>query len=146
MAQSNWISVEADVEEVQKALAGTSKSLSSIQRQTIGIIARGTVKAIKQGIRENHLKKTGALLKCYGYRIKKDGSQGSVYPRGSSGSSIFPEAFIQNYGHEGPTKKAPSWSVAPKAFVQKGEAYAQNGSYMNELQAMVDKNLSKYWE
>mgnify|MGYP007069885041 CR=1 FL=1 len=145
MAESQWISVTASVEEVQKALAGTSKSLNSIQRQTIAVIARGTVKAIKQGIKESVGKRTGELLKCYGYRIRRDGSRGSVYPRGSSGASIFPKAFIQNYGHEGPTARASSWKILPKAFIQKGEKYASGSDYMRELQSLVDKNLKKYW-
>ncbi len=143
--QSNWISVSADVEEVQKALAGTAKSLTSIQRQTIAVIARGTVKAIKQGIKETTGRHTGELLKCYGYRIRRDGSRGTVYPRGTSGSKIFPKAFVQNYGHEGKTKKAQNWSVAPKCFIQKGEQYASGSAYMPELQNLVDKTLSKYW-
>lgn len=145
MAESNWISVEADVKEVQQALSETNKSLTSIQRQSIAVIAKGTVKAIKQGIRENVGKRSGELLKCYGYRVKRDGSSGSVYPRGKSGSAIFPKAFIQNYGHTGATKRAQEWTVAPKAFIQKGERYIESASYTQELQRLVDKNLAKYW-
>ena len=139
MAKSNWIVVSADVEEVQKALAGTSKSLTAIARQSIAVIARGTVKAIKQEIQSTTERHTGALLKCYGYRIKKDGSSGSVYPRGVSGSQIFPKVFALNYG----TDKKPN--LKPRAFVQKGEQYAQSGTYMSELEKLVEDNLRKYW-
>lgn len=136
---SNWISVSADVEEIQRALEGTSKSLTAIQRQSIAVIARGTVKAIKREISDTTEKHTGELLKCYGYRIKKDGSSSSVYPRGISGSRIFPKVFALNYG----TDKKPH--LRPRAFVQKGEQYVQQGDYMTELEKLVEQNLQKYW-
>lgn len=142
---ADWIVVEADVEEVKKALSGTAKSLTTIQRQTIAVMAKGAVKAIKAGINSSTTKRTGELLKCYGYRIKKDGSSGSVYPRGVSGSHIFPKVFVQNYGHTGETKKAKSWTVKPKGFIQRGQDYLRQGSYSEELNNLVEKELKKYW-
>ena len=145
MADNNWVIVSADVAEVQKALEGTTKSITSIQRQTLGIIARGTVKAIKAGIAESTTKRTGELLKCYAYRVRKDGSKANVYPRGSSGAKIFPKVFIQNFGHEGPTKTKKDWRVMPKGFVEKGEQYAESGGYNQDIQKMIDRELAKVW-
>ena len=56
------ISVEADIAEVQEALSGTSKSLAAIERKTLSIIAKGTVKAVKGGIRQTLKSRTGELL------------------------------------------------------------------------------------
>ena len=46
---------ESKVAEAQKALAGTNKSLKSIQKQTVGIVARGAVKQIKAVIKATTL-------------------------------------------------------------------------------------------
>ena len=48
------ITIEADVQKAQDALAGTSKSLAAIERKTLSIVASGTVKAVKGGS-EKHL-------------------------------------------------------------------------------------------
>lgn len=148
MAQSNWIVVEAEIDEVQKALEGTSKSFTSIQKQALGILARNSVKnlrhSIRQGIKDKP-RSTGELQKSYGFRVKKDGSEANVYPRGESGSKIFPKAFIQNYGHEGPTARAKEWTLKPKGFIQQAEAKLQGNAYDAELSKMVDKVLLKEW-
>lgn len=133
--------VSADISKAQKALSETDKSLSSIQRKTLSIIGRGTVKAIKGGIRTSLKKRTGELLKAYRYKTRKNGTA-TVYPNGENGSTIFPKAYVQNYGYEGKTKRA--WNK-PHNFVQKGEQYANSNSYMNEVEKMIDKELKKYW-
>lgn len=147
--QSNWIVVEAEIEAVQNALASTSKSFSSIQKQSLGIIARNAVAKIRQEIKsgiKDKIHSTGELQKSYGFRVKKDGSEANIYPRGLSGSKIFPKAFIQNYGHSGPTSKADNWEVKPKGFIEKTENAIENNSFESDLQKMVDKIFSKYWD
>ena len=135
------ISISADVTEVQEALSQTAKSLQSIERKTLSIASRGTVKAIKMGIRETLHRRTGGLLKAYKYKVHKEGFS-NVYPNGKSGSDVFPKAFILNYGYKGPTKRAIN---KPHGFIQKGEIYASNGSYMPEVEKMIQKELEKYW-
>lgn len=146
--QSNWIVVEAEIDEVEKALEGTSKSFTSIQKQALGILARNTVKNVRQLIRQGIKDKprsTGELQKSYGFRVKKDGSEANVYPRGASGSKIFPKAFIQNYGHSGPTARASDWTIKPKGFIEWGENLLASRQYDEQLSKMVDKQLAKYW-
>lgn len=148
MARGNWIVVEAQVDEVQKALAGTSKSMRSIQRQAVGIVARKGVRLVRKHIRQaiaDRSRSKGALAKSYGFRVRKDGSQASIYPRGEAGSSVFPKAFVNNWGHTGPTKRAAEWKVAPKGFVQRTEEELSSDSFRAELGAMVDKVLRRYW-
>lgn len=148
MGQNKWISVEAEIGEVQKALAGTSRNFTSIQKQALGILARNTVRtlrnAIKTGIKDKS-RSTGGLQKAYGFRVKKDGSEANIYPRGASGGEIFPKAFVQNYGYEGPTVRAKNWSVKPKGFVQQAELKLQGNDYNSELNKMIDKVLAKEW-
>lgn len=62
----DFISVEADIKEVQKALSGTAKSLRSIQRQVLGTIARGAVKKIKGVINTSTKRQTGELRRHTG--------------------------------------------------------------------------------
>lgn len=142
MAQ--FIEIESDIEKVQKALEQTNKSIPSIERQVIGIIARGTVKAIKGGMQAviysrepaKGYERTGELMKCYGYKVKKEGS-GSVYPRGVSGSRIFPKVYALNYGDKIRNK--------PHGFIEYGQNYAMSGAYEEEIEKMIDKELRKYW-
>ncbi len=148
MAKSQWISVEAEIDEVQKALEGTSKSLTSIQKQALGIIARSGVKTIRREIKLSILDKSrssGQLSSSYGFRVKKDGSEANIFPRGKGGSSVFPKAFVNNYGFSGPTVRAENWNFAPKGFVEKTENYLESNSFDGELQKMIDKSLAKYW-
>ena len=133
--------VKADLKQAQDALAGTNKSLASIQRKTLSIIARGTVKAVNVGIRSTLHRRTGELLKAFGYKVHKNGVA-NVYPRGENGSAIFPKSYVLNYGYTGPTKRAIN---KPHSFIQYGEAYTEVGAYMPEVQRMIDKELEKYW-
>lgn len=146
--KGNWIVVEAEVDEVVKALSETSKSLMSIKKQSVGIIARYGVKFIRKRIRETLLNKkqsTRELQKSYSFRVKKDGSEANIYPKGVSGSRIFPKAYVNNYGYEGATKRSKNWSFAPKAFVQDTENLLEKREFDTELQKMIDKTLAKYW-
>ena len=135
------ISVEADIAKAQEALSGTSKSLAAIERKTLSIIAKGTVKAVKGGIRQTLKSRTGELLKAFRYKVHKNGVA-NVYPDGESGSAIFPKAYVLNYGYTGPTKRAIN---KPHSFVQVGELYAASDSYMQDVRKMIDKELEKYW-
>ena len=141
------LSIEADVSAVQEALAGTSKSLKAIERQTLRIAAKATAKRIRALIGSSGLKsRTGELKKAYAYKVKKSGTEAVVFPKAlNGGKTIFPKAMTLSYGHEGKTARASNWKIAPCGFVQGGQAYAESGEYMGEVQKMVDKELQKYW-
>lgn len=141
------INTEIDISQVEQALAGTSKSLKAIQKSVLRIAAKETAKRVKAAISTSDLHtRTGELAKAYVYKVKKDGSAANVFPKGISGSNtIFPKAMTLSYGHDGPTKRAANWHVAPRGFVQTGLQYAESGAYMTEVQKMVDKELEKYW-
>lgn len=140
------ISIEADVSDVIEALSGTSKGLTSIKRQTVGIVARGTVKVIKSFINSNAGKITGELAKAYRYKVHKDGSQANVFPKAiQSGNKIVPKVVVQSYGHSGPTKKDKNWDIKAVGFIQAGKAWVDSGSYMSDVEKMVDTQLEKYW-
>lgn len=146
--KSNWIVVEAEVNAVVEALNETSKSLTSIKKQSLGVIARYGVKYIRQKIREsiiNRKASTKELQKSYAFRVKKDGSEANIYPKGFSGSKIFPKAYVNNYGYSGPTKRTQNWNFAPKGFVQDTEKNIESHNFETELQKLVDKTLKKYW-
>lgn len=140
MAKSGQIlSVEVDVSKAKQALSGTSKSLVSISRQSLGIIARGTVTVLKKEIRATTDKITGELLKAYRYKVSKDGSQANVFPKALNGErTIFPKVMALSYGRKKDALK-------PRGFVQKGEEYVEKGRYEDELQKMIDRELDKYW-
>lgn len=142
------ISAQVDIEEVQKALAGTSKSLKSIQKATLRIAAKGTANTIKAAIRSSDLeRRTGELQKAYVYKVRKDGSEANVFPKALTAKdrTIFPKAMTLSYGHSGPTKRAKAWFIAPRNFVQAGQQYAEKGQYMDDVQKYIDKELEKYW-
>ncbi len=143
---AEFLSIEADVSGAQEALAGTSKSLKSIKKQTVGIVARGAVKQIKAVINATTQKHTGELSKAYRYKVKRDGSEANVFPKAlNSKDTIFPKAMTLSYGHSGETKKAKNWNIRALGFVQTGRAWIESGAYMNDIENMVDKQLHKYW-
>lgn len=135
-----FISVEADIKNAQNALSGTKKSLKAISKKALGVIGRGTVKAIKTAIKGSGLKKrTGELLKSYRQKVKKDGSSMTVFPKALNGEkSIFPKIMALSYGSEKRNLKA-------LGFVQKGSEYVEKGNYSEEIDKMVKKELEKYW-
>lgn len=137
--------VAIDVREVEKALSGTTKSLKSIARQTVGIISRTAVKQIKAVIRSGTHKRTGELLKAYKYKVHKDGTA-TIYPKAThSGNKIFPKCSVLSYGHSGATRRAKSFDVKAVSFVQAGNKWIEQGQYIPEINKMIDKTLDKYW-
>jgi hypothetical protein len=145
---SQILATEVDVSAVQEALSETSKSLKAIQRQTLRVVARATAKTVRGAIISSDLHvRTGELRKAYTYKLKRDGSEANVYPRAltSGDRTIFPKAMTLSYGHQGPTKRFRNWRIAPRGFVQRGQQYAENGDYMDEVQKLIDKELEKYW-
>lgn len=148
MASGQLIQTQVDIEEVEKALAGTSKSLKAIRKSVLRIAAKETAKRVKAAISASDLqRRTGELAKAYVYKVKKDGSEANVFPKALTrkDETIFPKAMTLSYGHDGPTKRSAFWHIAPRGFVQSGQQYAESGAYMTEVQKMVDKELEKYW-
>lgn len=140
------LSIEAEINQVEQALAGTSKSFETIRRQAVGIIAKGAVTKIKAVIQTTTVKRSGELLKAYRYKVSRDGSQANVFPKAlNSDSTIFPKAMTLSYGHDGKTKRAANWHIKALGFVQSGKAWVDSGAYMPDLENMVDKELNKYW-
>lgn len=134
-----FISVEADVQGAQKALEGTKKSLKSVQIGVLRIVARGTAKAIRTGIRTSGIKRrTGELLKCYHSKVRKDGSEVNIFPKQENGSRYFPKVYVLNYGLPGTRRR-------PHSFIEKGEIYAASNVYQEEINKFVQKELTKYW-
>lgn len=141
------LSVEIDVEGVIQALSGTKKSLKSIRKQTVGIIAKGVKKTITSAIRSSGLnKRTGELFQAYRYKVKKDGSEANVFPKAlNSNSTIYPKAMTLSYGHNGPTERAAQWHIKALGFVDSGRQYIESGNYQRDIDNMVEKQLQKYW-
>lgn len=141
------LGIEADVSGAVKALEGTSKSLKSIERQVVGIVARGGVKAIKSAIRTSGLqRRTGELLKAYRYKVKKSGGEANIFPKAlNSSSTIYPKAMTLSYGHTGPTRRNSRWEILPRCFVQSGREWIESGKYDRDIERMVQKQLDKYW-
>ena len=145
---SQILATEVDVSAVQDALSETSKSLKAIQRQTLRVVAKATAKTVRAAIITSDLHvRTGELRKAYTYKLKRDGTEANVYPRALTNGdrTIFPKAMTLSYGHQGPTKRFRNWRIAPRGFVQRGQQYAENGDYMDEVQKLIDKELEKYW-
>jgi hypothetical protein len=132
------IVIKADIEEAQNALMGTRKSLSSIQKKILQIVARETLKAVKSAIRSTTQKRTGELLKAYTYKIRKDDSAVNITPNPKLGPHIFPKVYTLNYGLKGTSR-------TPRFFVQEGENFASSSSYMPEVEKMANKELDKFW-
>lgn len=137
--------LKVDTKPVEQALAGTTKSLPSIARQTVGIIARGGVKQIKAIIKPH--RDTGEMYKAYRYKVKKNGTA-TIFPHAineKTGAKIFPKCSVQSYGHMGPTRRAKSFRIKALRFMQTADQWIEQGAYMPEVEKMIDKTLAKYW-
>lgn len=133
------ISIEAEVSGVRRALEGTGRGVQRGAKAVVRAVARGTVKAIKGGIRATTKRRTGELLKAYGYRTWRNGAGATVRPKGANGSRIFPKVFSLNYGRKGTR-------MLPRHFVQKGEAWAQQGSnWEAEAEKIISREIARYW-
>ena len=140
---ANFISIATDIEQTQKALEKTAKSISSISSTTLRIVAKDAVKVIKATIKSSGLnKRSGELLKCYGYRKSKRGASIVVYPKALNGeASIFPKVMALSYGSD----KRPNRHLKAFGFVQAGQRAIENGNYKTQIEEMIDKELQKYW-
>ncbi len=160
----SFLSIEADISAVQEALSGTQKSLKTIRRQTLGIAARGTTKAIKSAVPAS----MKTIRKAYSYKVRRDGSSASVYPRNVGEAKnknwIVGLTVIHNYGADVSAKKRTgknagylvfqtkdgwrkmkSVHIPARSFVEKGEKYAGSDQYISDINAMIQKELAKYW-
>lgn len=162
MSERPFISIRADIEDVQERLSETSKSLKSIRRQTVGIAARTTVKQIKTVIRATTKRRSGELLKTYGYKVKKDGTSASVYPKTAASNNhlILARIATLSFGNDisinrrkwlqvngsGFYARPKSVHIDPRGFVQSGETFAGKGAYMAEVEKMIQKELDKAWK
>ena len=138
MASKAFINVTPDIEAVQEALAGTNRSMENIRKRALGTIAAGTKRRINQAIRQTTKRRTGELLKSYGYKVKGGGSQVNVFPKKQGKKNIFAKVYTLNYGKEGTGRK-------PRGFVQRGELYAQGTDWEADANKYVQKELDKYW-
>lgn len=161
MSEKPFISIRADIEDVQERLSQTSKSLKSIRRQTVGIAARTTVKQIKTVIRATTKRHTGELLKTYGYKVKKDGTSAGIFPKTVSTNNhlILAKIASLSYGNDisinrrkwlqvngkGYFARPKTVHIDPRGFVQSGETFAGTGAYMAEVEKMIQKELDKLW-
>lgn len=146
MAEKNFIDVSVDISYAQKALAGTSKSLVSIRNQVLGIIGKHALKAVKSAIRTSGLKKrTGELQKAYIKKLNRKKGEENLYPVSLKDrkKTIFSKTQALSYGAR--NAKKPKWKIAGKGFVQKGWNAVESGSYRAEIDAMIQKELKKYW-
>lgn len=147
MAEKNFIDVSVDISYAEKALAGTSKSLVSIRNQVLGIVGKHALKAVKSAIRTSGLKKrTGELQKSYIKKLNRKKGEENLYPvsLGDRKKTIFSKAQALSYGAEKQYKKK-KWVIEGKGFVQKGWETAEGDSYRAEIDAMIRKELKKYW-
>lgn len=147
MSSVQMVSVKADIDGVQKALAGTSKGMKSIQKQALGVIGRGTSKVIRKAVQATTARRTGELRKAYGYKVKKDGSSVTVWPTDravkENNHLVLAKVSVLSYGYDAGPRKGPH--VRARNFVQAGKAWAEGGGYEADLQKIVDKELKKYW-
>lgn len=143
MAKNNFLTVTADISEAQKALAGTSKSLTNIRNGVLRIAGSYALKKVKEAIRGSGLKKrTGELNKAYIRKVNTRKGEVNLYPVSLNDrkKTIFSKAQALSYGaHKG------NWRLTGKGFVQKGWSAVEWDGYQAEVEKYIDKELKKYW-
>ncbi|WP_147612324.1 hypothetical protein [Treponema pectinovorum] len=139
---NNFLNIDVDIKKSQKALEETNKSLKAISRLTLRTIAKGTVKTIKLSIKTSALKKrTGELLKCFGYSLAKNGKSATVRPKAiNKEKRIFPKVMALSYG-----SLENKRNIKAYGFMQKGQDFVNSGQYKNDIEREIEKTLKKYW-
>lgn len=168
------IDVSIATKGVEQALAQTGKGVKSIQKQTVGIIAKGYVKEIKRQITATGIKKrSGWLYKAYRYKVHKDGSA-RIYPQqklfhdnkaDNARAKNLAVAVTSTLNYGNTINVTKGWknmkylqisgkyyarpkrvTIKARNFLQKAEQiYIGGGRYTEDVEKMVDKQLSKYW-
>lgn len=158
------IDVSIATKGVEQALAQTGKGVKSIQKQTVGIIAKGYVKEIKRQITATGIKKrSGELYKAYRYKVKGDTAK--IYPKAQESGKkannlLLAKVSTLNYGNTINVRNGRKFlqisgkyyarpkrvTIKARNFLQKAEQiYIGGGRYTEDVEKMVDKQLSKYW-
>lgn len=147
------VSWKLDLKPTIRALDKTTKSIESIENQTLGIIGRTTARVVTQAMRESLPKRSKLNLKNkheslrkqgFTYKVKKGKGEVNIYPKTLNyGSDIFPQASVLSFGHFGATQRARSFTINPHYFVQSGDKYIEMGLYQSEVDKMIEKTLIK---
>lgn len=162
--------INGDFERVSKALSGTTKSITSIQKGILSIIGRGTrseIKKITKSIKGNGLiagRYPYSISSAFTYKVKADGSKVSVFPKkiekNRPNDLTIPVISTLNYGKNISVrngrkylvfqtadgwKKCKSVRIPGHHFIEAGKQYAGSAKYMNEVEKYVQKELDKYW-
>lgn len=159
------LDIQLDTKGVVQSLTQTGKGIKSIQKQTVGIIAKGYVKEIKRQITATGIKKrTGELGKAYRYKVK--GDTATIYPASQANgkqakSLIVAKTGSLNYGTTINVRKGRKFlqvnggkyfarpkrvSIRGRDFLGRAEnLYINNERYTQDVEKMVEKQLKKYW-
>lgn len=143
MAKNDFLSIEADISGAQKALSGTSKSLTSIRNGVLRIVGSYGLKKVKEAIRSSGLKKrTGELNKAYIRKVNTRKGEANLYPVSLNDrkKTIFSKVQALSYG-----AKKGNWELKGAGFVQKGWSAVEGNGYQSEIEKYIDKELQKYW-
>jgi hypothetical protein len=165
----SFLNISADLEEVQEALAGTSRSIPSIQKSVLRLIGRNTAGEVNKALRGSVKAKANSILagkyehnlrSAFKSTVKKNGQTVSVYPRPiqGGGSLILPVITTLNYGAvinakgsylifktKDGWRKVKSVRITGRHFIEKGDAYVNSDKYKSDVEALINKELNKYW-
>lgn len=153
------VSIQIDTKEVQNALAGTSKSIDSIDKQVLRAVARDVTKKENQEFNSANFKHGKVLLAHrYEYNMKSVFKAGkvkdkmvSIYAKKSDANRTnditVPILVALSYGatYTEKGKGGYTHTIAPRGFIQNAEQYAEKNDFSTEAQKIVDKELQKYW-
>lgn len=161
------LDVSCDVSAVQRSLQKTMLNQKTVTRKVLRVIGGKAVKEIKKEIAASTERRTGELRQAYTCRIDKAGTAATVYARSKrlqSGedkkTSIYPKLMALNYGAEITAKNARYLQVSGKNFYARKKSvkiigrgflqrawnrYMGNGSYIKDVQILVDVELAKFW-
>jgi len=150
------INVRAEIDEVQKALEGTAKSIASIEKKSLTEISKDVVKKENEAFNAADFYHGKALLAHkYEYNLKSIFKKGKVkngevnifpkrYEQGRGNDIIIPVLVSLNYGRTYKVRKS-SHTIKGRHFIEQAENYLEGNSFEQTLQKIVDTEMNKYW-
>lgn len=163
-----FITFKADFKPVEEALKQTSLNIITIQKKMMRDVGRRSAKMVNQVLRAtthgNGLIAGRYEAKLtYTYHVSKDATKMSVYPQkiepGRKNDLTIPVVSSLNYGKKIEAKyrkyltftvngnfvRVKNVQIQAKNFMNSGEQYISSGAFQTDAQAILNKELKKYW-
>lgn len=163
----NFLTFKSDFSSIQEALKQTSLNEINIQKKILREVGKKAARLVNKKLRAT-THGNGMIAGRYPARLSftyhpaKDGTKVSVYPKkiepGRKNDLTVPVVYSLNYGNRIQAKRKfltisgkfgfarpKNVQITARHFIDDGENYFNSGAFVSDAQAILNKELDKYW-